>query len=454
MLDSTCEVLPQGNDASMLEVAFCNINQNLPSGVRVGYHHENEPIFCLDADDKTTCYKDMPDVHRILSNFSLSDFNPEESKGTSVAWSRTFLDDEEEGARTNSVLSLEDMNNLLPGMWLNCRYEDSDEQYYDAMFLTSDITRMSPDVVDTTKRNPSGHIGVEYDEEQVDDDEEEQKWIPIDWCKYDDKQHTIWPCNVSQDVTDSKCHYMIEDDPKNLFHRAFKDLSSGKYPQSSSDEKKVLFTYTQYESVGTDDEGYVEMKSHSVPLPAELDTSSYSTVYSHIPFSHPLSVELDNKFELYLLYKDDPRASKVFPKSYSSYKEALLDTKPGEEDDSLFYVKDSGAARGEGIYIKTWDELGDAYQKLKDEGEYDVDEGEEDVIIQQAVTDLYTVDGDGPIAVSRELSLLFLVHFDVHKLTLIASLTEATFRYSILRVNCTRKSLPTFLHVFSMVTWT
>ena len=58
-------------------------------------------------------------------------------------------------------LSLEDINNLVPGMWLNCLY---DENYYDTMFLTSDITRMSPDIVGSThQNNPLGRIGVEYD---------------------------------------------------------------------------------------------------------------------------------------------------------------------------------------------------------------------------------------------------------------------------------------------------
>ena len=56
-------------------------------------------------------------------------------------------------------LSLEGINNLVSGMWLNCLYDESDENYYDTMFLTSDITRMSPDIVGSThQNNPLGRM--------------------------------------------------------------------------------------------------------------------------------------------------------------------------------------------------------------------------------------------------------------------------------------------------------
>ena len=53
-----------------------------------------------------------------------------------------------------------------------------------------------------------------------------------------------------------------------------------------------------------DDDGYLELELHSVPLPPEMNISSYTTIYSHLPFSHPLVHELDDKYKLYLLYKD------------------------------------------------------------------------------------------------------------------------------------------------------
>lgn len=406
ILDSTCEVLPQGT--------FCNINPNLPSDVRVGYHHtDDEPIFCLDADDdKTTCYKDMPEVHRMLSGFNINDYHPDASRGTNVAWSNRKLNDDVVDAEEENIttLSFDDIDNLVPGMWLNCRVDENDDEYYEAMYLTADISRMSPTIVGTpTKQNSSGHIGVEYYEVDDDDDDEEQKWIPISWCKPHDDEYNIWPCDISQDSTvDSMCEYMVEQESiEALFHRAFKDLSAiSKKKQSQSnisdEKKKVLFTYSpEGGHVVENDDGYLEMGGDGVTLPAEMDTSSYNTIYSALPFQHPFVNELDDKYRLYLLYKDDPLASKVFPKSYSSYKEALLDTPEGEEDGSIFYIKESGATRGEGIYIKTWDELGKEYQELDNEGEYDVDEGENDIIIQKAVTDLYTIDGDGPIAKRR-----------------------------------------------------
>lgn len=59
------------------------------------------------------------------------------------------------------------------------------------------------------------------------------------------------------------------------------------------------------------------------------------------------------------------------------------------------------APHEEGIYVKTREELVADYHELKEGGEYNVDEGEGDVIIQQAVSDLYTIGGDGPIAERR-----------------------------------------------------
>ena len=89
---------------------------------------------------------------------------------------------------------------------------------------------------------------------------------------------------VRQDSTESKCEYTMTDDHEALFHRAFKDLSEKyKYSQSSSgDEGNVLFSYGQYEGVVEDDDGYLELESHSVPLPPEMNISSYTTIYSHL----------------------------------------------------------------------------------------------------------------------------------------------------------------------------
>jgi len=111
----------------------------------------------------------------------------------------------------------------------------------------------------------------------------------------------------------------------------------------------------------------------------------------------------------------------VFPKTYSSYREALLDTAESEED-SIFYIKDSKGTRGEGIQIKSRNELSEEYQTQKEEGAYDVDEG--DVIIQRAVTDLYTIDGDDHIAGRR---------FDIRYYRLIAKGTVYLHRHFSLR---------------------
>ena len=394
-----------------VEMAFRNINQNpnLPLGISVGNHTNNESIFCLSDDNsslenrhpsilslvpRTTCYKDTPGVHRALSNFILNDYKqPEPNK----------LDEKKE----EDALSLQDIDNLVPGMWLNCLYDINDAIHYEAMFLTADAEQMRPDVVAKQQNPQEGLIGVEYgtdDWEEEDKEEEVQKWVPISWCKpYGYITHST--------DTDSQCDYMIGagDSTEALFHRAFKELTAMKKQKQSESEssnlgEKILFTYTQQygEKVVEDEDGYLKMGSDEPPfLPVEMDTSSYTTIYSALPFSHPAVNQVDDKVKLYQLYKDDPVASNVFPKSYLSYREALLDTEPGDEDDSIFYIKDAGGTRGQDIYIKTWDELALDYEQLKKEGEYDVNGGEGDIIIQLAVTDLYTIDGDGPIAGRR-----------------------------------------------------
>jgi len=207
--------------------------------------------------------------------------------------------------------------------------------------------------------------------------------------------------------TDNNIDYMTEN--PETFHRAFKDLSNKQSVSTDDTYGKVLFTYShQGGTIAKDKDGYLATGRKETPLPAEMDISQYNKVYTHLPFQHPAVQQVDNKLRLFQLYKDDRLASKVFPKSYSSYVDALLDTKSTETENSIFYIKDAGAARGEDIYIKTWDELAADYQELKEEGEYDVDEGEGDVIIQRAVKDLWTLDGDGPIS-GRRFDIRFFV---------------------------------------------
>jgi len=373
-----------------------NQNLNLPSGISV-----YDDTFCLN--DNAVCYSNIPGVHRALSNFNLNDYiqpdNNDEDKAEEV------------------YLTPEDIDKLVPGMWLKCLYDsDDDETLYEAMFLTTDAGLMNP----FTERIPGSYnelIGIEYHKEGLDEGDDAQKWVPISWC-IPDKVH-VNQCDIHQSSSDSTCDYLaLNDSVEAIFRRAFKDITMLKKQQQkqskescseSSPNEKVLFTYSQHGgTVAKDKDGYLKMGSDDLALPAEMDTAQYSTIYSALQFSHPAVQQVDNKLKLYQLYKNDPLASKVFPKSYSSYVDALLDTKSTETENSIFYIKDAGAARGEDIYIKTWDELAADYQELKEEGEYDVDEGEGDVIIQRAVKDLWTLDGDGPIS-GRRFDIRFFV---------------------------------------------
>jgi len=321
--------------------------------------------------------------------------------------------DNDEGEKDKVYLTIEDIDKLVPGMWLKCLYDDydDDETLYEAMFLTTDAGLMNP----FTERTPGSYnelIGIEYHKEGLDEGDDAQKWVPISWC-IPDKVH-VNQCDIHQSSSDSTCDYLaLNDSVEAIFRRAFKDITMLKKQQSkescseSSSNEKVLFTYSQHGGDVYKDKntGYLVMGSDDLALPAEMDTSTYSTIYSALLFSDPEIQQVDNKLKLYQLYKNDPLASAVFPKSYSSYVGALLDTDETGED--IFYIKDAGATRGEDIYIKTRDELANDYQERKEEGEYDLVSGEGDiidegdVIIQRAVTDLYTVDGDGPISGAR-----------------------------------------------------
>jgi len=364
---STC--LDNDGATSLLQEVV-NQNPNLPPGITVG-RINNSDIFCLDGESRQVCYKDTPGVHRVLSAFNLNNYekpNNNEKKEEVVP------------------LTVEDMDKLVPGMWLKCLYDTDDTKLYEAMYLTSDADQMSPN---TEGINTPNTIGIEYHRDELDKGDDAQKIVPISWCM---------PYGYKVYETDNNVDYMVIDGVEALFHRAFKDLSNKHIVRS---DEKVLFTYSQYGGDVYKDKntGYLEMGSDDLALPAEMDTAQYSTIYSALTFSHPAVQQLDDKFKLYQLYKDDPLASKVFPRSYSSYKEALGDTE--EEGEGIFYVKKADATRGEGIYVKTRDELAEDYQELKKDGRYDVDEGEGDVIIQQAVTDLYTLHGHDEISGRR-----------------------------------------------------
>ena len=374
---STCL---DNDGATPLLQEVVNQNPNLPPGITVG-RLNNSDIFCLDnGESRQVCYKDIPGVHRALTAFNLNDYespNKDEKKKEVVP------------------LTVEDMDKLVPGMWLKCLYDINDASYYEAMFLTSNAAeQMNPNVdgIIIIGHN-TNTIGIEFDKHELDEGEDAQKVVPISWCM---------PNGYEVYEADSHVDYIVEETVDRLFHRAFKELSNN---QSFNLDEKVLFSYSMHETVAKDKDGYIKKSERTTPVPAEMDISQYKTIYSALTFSHPAVQQLDDKFKLYQLYKDDPLASKVFPRSYSSYKEALVDTE--EEGECIFYVKHARSTRGEDIHIKTRDELAEDYRELKKEGDYDVDEGEGDVIIQQAVTDLYTLDGYDDEIAGRRFDIRF-----------------------------------------------
>lgn len=397
---------------------FRSTNSLLPPGVQVGFYYnssesesigDGSPLVCLGEDSKNNiCYKNKPMIHRILSFFELKDYLREGGNSD-----RDNEEDDEEEGHSPSTLTLQDIPNLVPGTTLDCWWPNDDfDGVYEAIFI------MAAD-----QRQQEGFIAVQYIEDEY------SAWIPVTTCD-EVELPSLYPCFEGADgVTiadsNSSCDYMTEGNNP-LFHRAFRllDPSVSRTRKPPDVMEKSLFLYAYFNQIqGTVG---IEDRVATAETPPWMDHTLYSTIYSHLPFEHELVREVDRKFSLYQLYKDDPRASKVFPKSYGRYGEALKDTeeehmeltKDGGETDVIFYVKSSGGTRGEEIEIYAWADLQQWYEMEygehvdddnDEEGKFDYEEDNEgEVIIQKAVTDLYTIDGNGPIA-DRRFDIRFFV---------------------------------------------
>ena len=106
-------------------------------------------------------------------------------------------------------------------------------------------------------------------------------------------------------------------------------------------------------------------------------------VFSHVVLE--IAKEIDYKFMLHNLYKNNAAAKKVFPTTYGSIQEALDDTAEASDNGLFFFVKPSGTTRGEGIEIIHRNEI---VAMLEQEGDYKLGS----VVIQETVKDLLTVD--------------------------------------------------------------
>lgn len=168
------------------------------------------------------------------------------------------------------------------------------------------------------------------------------------------------------------------------FHLAFRQLNE-EFPSS----EPLLFAYTKEDAIpeiiSTNRHTELNLKQKHISLWMENEISKRSLNSSsfQVPF-HPLPTsvtsQVDNKYKLYEHYKDNEAAS-VFPKTYKSIHEALESTEENSDPDSLFYVKESEAARSEGIRVFRRDDLQNEPEPVPGT-----------VIIQQAVENLLTID--------------------------------------------------------------
>jgi hypothetical protein len=114
--------------------------------------------------------------------------------------------------------------------------------------------------------------------------------------------------------------------------------------------------------------------------------------------SRPLTAKVDDKFNLFRLYRKDAIAASAFPPTYGNVRDALADSEGNV--DQIFFLKDRGSTQGLGIRILSRQELAKEPEQR----------GYSDYVIQKAIRDLLTLDDpkDG-ILYKRRFDIRFFV---------------------------------------------
>jgi hypothetical protein len=264
---------------------------------------------------------------------------------------------------------------------VDCWYSEEDEMTYwgvvlDAVFVgTDDSTNTST----TEDDNYANHLLVRFDLNAG------ESWVPAAWC---DPLETVdvWEPNIGSDEQTSvlpRLLYSSDDNPVNLFHRAFRIIAdrASTYRWSAANDlgpAGALFSY---------DYG-VHPGAFGPSFPRNLLQTEGIKTYQ--PITNDDAAAVDNKYQLYLSYANNNRekdgsAAAAFPVTYGTVREALEDADNGDEgreaEESLYFLKPAGETLGDGIRVLRLSEL-------REEEEVE----EEEYVIQKAVIDLLTVD--------------------------------------------------------------
>jgi len=327
----------------------------------------------LNVVGETVCFGDNYCFHDTALQRLFTTFDQQDYEGIEATRGEIITNTSNDTTILRELLAPDPSTSSIrttPGTPLECWSEEDDEETYDAIVLST-----SPE---------EDYVSVIF---PIDS---EELWVPSDWCDVVD-QDELWSSGGGNFL------YTAWD---KVFHRAF-NLLNREFPSVDPS----IFSYWEGKEI---DEDYNVIPSY-LPQWFNSFTKEQGINGDHpIPIYAPLPKEhiayIDDKFDLYELYKDN-MAAHVFPRTFGSIREVLEATANDSDKDGPFYVKESGETRGEGIEILKRPDL---IQKLNNDGDYEHGH----VVIQSAVKDLLTVDvGSGPLASRRfDIRFFFIIH--------------------------------------------
>ncbi|KAL3917725.1 MAG: hypothetical protein SGILL_004577 [Bacillariaceae sp.] len=278
------------------------------------------------------------------------------------------------------------------------------------------------------------HVGAIAHETKMDEESGELKvlmtrledgltrWIPVKHCQPHGNRY-IWkygPYLTSIYLANN----VDDDDSPSEWHFGFKLLAANQTISNSpefleavenlsvSDSATALFTYWQGKRLVGDLDDYMdEIPSFDETAKVQVEWTAVDPRlfewaqenHPGVPIYHTLSrrltAKIDDKMNLFQLYRTDEIAASAFPPTYSTISDALADSEG--DDDQIFFLKDRGATQGKGIRIMSRRDLAKAPEQRR---------GAIKFVIQKAITDVLIIDDppDGLLS-GRRFDVRFFV---------------------------------------------
>ncbi len=229
-------------------------------------------------------------------------------------------------------------------------------------------------LVDCTKDNEE-----EEEEEEEEEYEQDVRVIPVECCERevdeDAPVHTT-PAGLLHYSTYSR------NGPRNVI-QGMRLLENMYKEELQKREETPVLTYFMYKDCCDENDEY--LVDSNIPLRMQKSVRYQSPIYR--PLNGTTTASIESKWSLARLAQEKGLNFKggPFPVSFFSCSQAL---EAVQDPDALFYIKPSYAAWGKGIEVKTRREL----SEMNEEGDCDFED--EEVIIQEGVTDLALIDGN------------------------------------------------------------